>query len=59
MLALPDIGFFNAAALAGVQLDDAGAHVRAADVDRENRVVASQDPTGASCTAPIRPASSG
>jgi hypothetical protein len=46
VLALPDIGFLHASALAGVQLDDAGPHVRAADVDRQNGVVASQDPRG-------------
>ena len=46
VLSLPNIGVLDASALASVQLDDAGPHVRAADVDRENGVVASQDPAG-------------
>ena len=46
VLAFPYIGLGNVAALVGIQLDDADAHVGAADVGGEDGVVAGQDPGG-------------
>ena len=46
VLAFPYIGLGDAAALVGIELDDADAHVGAADVGGEDGVVAGQDPEG-------------